>query len=154
MIEKLLNEEVVDVNIKADNWEEAVIEAGKLLLKGEKIEERYIEAMIKTVKEMGPYIVMAPGIAMPHGRPDSGVLELGVSVISLENGINFGSSEFDPVKLIFAICAKENKSHIELLQDLSYILDDDDLLEEVDKCTSKKELLDIIIKTYRKNKTD
>lgn len=152
MIEKLLNEEVVDVNIKADNWEEAVIEAGKLLLKGEKIEERYIEAMIKTVKEMGPYIVMAPGIAMPHGRPDSGVLELGVSVISLENGINFGSSEFDPVKLIFAICAKENKSHIELLQDLSYILDDDDLLEEVEKCTSKKDLLDTIIETYRKNK--
>ena len=154
MIEKLLNEEIVDVNIKADNWEEAVIEAGKLLLKSEKIEERYIEAMIKTVKEMGPYIVMAPGIAMPHGRPDSGVLELGVSVISLENGVNFGSSEFDPVKLIFAICAKENKSHIELLQDLSYILDDDDLLEEVKKCTSKKDLLDIIIKTYRKNKTD
>ena len=154
MIEKLLNEEIVDVNIKADNWEEAVIEAGKLLLKSEKIEERYIEAMIKTVKEMGPYIVMAPGIAMPHGRPDSGVLELGVSVISLENGINFGSSEFDPVKLIFAICAKENKSHIELLQDLSYILDDDDLLEEVKKCTSKKDLLDIIIETYRKNKTD
>ena len=152
MIEKLLNEEVVDVNIKADNWEEAVIEAGKLLLKSEKIEERYIEAMIKTVKEMGPYIVMAPGIAMPHGRPDSGVLELGVSVISLENGINFGSSEFDPVKLIFAICAKENKSHIELLQDLSYILDDDDLLEEVEKCTSKKDLLNTIIKTYRKNK--
>mgnify|MGYP003419662328 FL=1 len=154
MIEKLLNEEIVDVNIKADNWEEAVIEAGKLLLKSEKIEERYIEAMIKTVKEMGPYIVMAPGIAMPHGRPDSGVLELGISVISLENGINFGSSEFDPVKLIFAICAKENKSHIELLQDLSYILDDDDLLEEVKKCTSKKDLLDIIINTYRKNKTD
>ncbi len=152
MIEKLLNEEVVDVNIKADNWEEAVIEAGKLLLKSEKIEERYIEAMIKTVKEMGPYIVMAPGIAMPHGRPDSGVLELGVSVISLENGINFGSSEFDPVKLIFAICAKENKSHIELLQDLSYILDDDDLLEEVKKCTSKKDLIDTIIETYRKNK--
>ena len=154
MIENLLTEEVVDVNIKADNWEEAVIEAGKLLLKSEKIEERYIEAMIKTVKEMGPYIVMAPGIAMPHGRPDSGVLELGISVISLENGINFGSSEFDPVKLIFAICAKENKSHIELLQDLSYILDDDDLLEEVKKCTTKKDLLDIIINTYRKNKTD
>lgn len=152
MIEKLLNEEIVDVNIKADNWEEAVIEAGKLLLKSEKIEERYIEAMIKTVKEMGPYIVMAPGIAMPHGRPDSGVLELGISVISLENGINFGSSEFDPVKLIFAICAKENKSHIELLQDLSYILDDDDLLEEVKKCTSKKDLIDTIIETYRKNK--
>ena len=152
MIEKLLTEEAIDVNIKAENWEEAVAVAGKLLLKNEKIEGKYIEAMIDTVKEMGPYIVMAPGIAMPHGRPDSGALELGISVISLEKGINFGSSEFDPVKLVFAICAKENKSHIELLQDLSYILDDEDLLKEAERCNSKKDLLNVILEVYKRNK--
>ncbi|MCF0147972.1 MAG: PTS sugar transporter subunit IIA [Clostridium sp.] len=154
MIEKLLTEEVIDVNIKAENWEEAVTIAGKLLLKSEKIEERYIEAMIETVKEMGPYIVMAPGIAMPHGRPDSGVLELGISVISLEKGLNFGSSEFDPVKLVFAICAKENKTHIELLQDLSYILDDENLLKDIEGCNSKEDLLRVILDVYERNKTN
>ena len=154
MIEKLLTEEVIEVNVKVENWEEAVTRAGKLLLDNEKIEARYIVAMLETVKDMGPYIVMAPGIAMPHGRPDAGVKELGVAVISLEKGVNFGSEEFDPVKLVFAICAKENKSHIELLQDLSLILDDEELIEEVYNCKSKRDLLNVINNIYRKNITN
>lgn len=152
MIEKLLTEELVDVKVKASNWEEAVIAAGNVLLNGNKIEERYIQAMIETVKDMGPYIVMAPGIAMPHGRPSSGVKEVGVAVISLEKPVEFGSTEFDPVKIIFAICAKESKSHIELLQDLTYILDDEELIKKVDLCNTKKELLDLIIDVYKSNK--
>lgn len=152
MIEKLLTEELVDINIKAKNWEEAVVTAGELLFKSEKIEETYIKAMIETVKEMGPYIVMAPGIAMPHARPDSGVKDLGVAVISLENGVNFDNNEFDPVKLVFAICAKDNKSHIELLKDLSYILDSEELLEKLDRCETKKSLIDLILDIYKENK--
>lgn len=152
MIEKLLTEELVDVKVKASNWEDAVVAAGNILLNGNKIEERYIQAMIETVREMGPYIVMAPGIAMPHGRPDKGVKELGVAIISLEKAVKFGSSEFDPVKVIFAICAKENKAHIELLQDLSCILDDEELISNVDLCETKGELVNLILDVYKNNK--
>lgn len=151
MIEKLLTEEVVDIKLEVENWEEAVVKAGKLLLDNDKIEERYIQAMIETVKDMGPYIVMAPGIAMPHARPDSGSKDIGVAVISLKEGINFGSKDFDPVKLVFAICAKENKSHIELLQDLSYILDSEELLENLDSCNTKRDLLNLILDIYNEN---
>ena len=152
MIEKLLTEELVDVKVKASNWEEAVMPAGKILLKNKKIEERYIQAMIETVKDMGPYIVMAPGIAMPHGRPSCGVNEIGVAVISLESPVEFGSEEFDPVKVIIAICSKENKAHIDMLQDLTYILNDEELIEKVDSCNNKKELLNLILDSYKNNK--
>ncbi len=152
MIEKLLTEEFIDIKVKVEKWEDAVVIAGNLLLNNNKIEERYIGAMIETVNEMGPYIVMAPGIAMPHGRPDCGVNDLGISVVTLENGISFGSEEFDPVKIIFAICAKENKSHIELIQDLAFILDSDELLNNIDNCNSKGDLLDLILDVYKKNK--
>lgn len=151
MIEKLLTEEVVDVKLEVENWQEAVVKAGKLLLDNDKVDERYIQAMIETVKDMGPYIVMAPGIAMPHARPDSGAKDIGVAVISLKKGVNFGSKDFDPVKLVFAICAKENKSHIELLQDLSYILDSDELLENLDNCNTKRDLLNLILDIYNEN---
>lgn len=40
------------------------------------IKESYIDAMVNTVKNMGPYIVIAPGIAMPHAAPEDGVLKL------------------------------------------------------------------------------
>lgn len=151
MIEKLLTEEVVDVKLEVENWQEAVVKAGKLLLDNDKVDERYIQAMIETVKDMGAYIVMAPGIAMPHARPDSGAKDIGVAVISLKQGVNFGSKDFDPVKLVFAICAKENKSHIELLQDLSYILDSDELLENLDNCNTKRDLLNLILDIYNEN---
>ena len=152
MIEKLLTEEFIDIKVKVEKWEDAVVVAGNLLLNNKKIEERYIGAMIETVNEMGPYIVKAPGIAMPHGRPDCGVNDLGISVVTLENGISFGSEEFDPVKIIFSICAKDNKSHIELIQDLAFILDSDELLNNIDKCNSKGDLLYLILDIYKKNK--
>lgn len=152
MIEELLKEEIVELNIQAIDWIEAVKASGNLLVKDGKVEEMYVDAMIDTVKEMGAYIVMAPGVAMPHARPDAGVNELGISVITLKEPIPFGNEEFDPVKLIFSLCAKESKAHIELLQELSCILDDSELIEKCDKCKTKKELIELIIKLYKKNK--
>lgn len=152
MIEKILTEDLVEIGVEVDNWIEAVKVAGGVLLKNNKIEEQYIYAMIKTVEEMGPYIVMAPGIAMPHGRPEAGVKEVGISIILLKNPVKFGNEEFDPVKIVFAICAKEHDSHIELLKDLSLILDDSEIVEKASTCKSKKEFIKLIIKCYKNNK--
>ncbi|MBX9184551.1 PTS sugar transporter subunit IIA [Clostridium sp. K04] len=152
MIEKILNEDFVEIGVEVDNWIEAVKVAGGVLLKNNKIEEQYIDAMIKTVEEMGAYIVMAPGIAMPHGRPEAGVKDIGISVILLKNPVKFGNEEFDPVKLVFAICAKEHDSHIELLKDLSLILDDNEIVDRVTSCKSKKEFIELLIKCYENNK--
>lgn len=152
MIKELLTEDLVKVNIKASNWEEAVREAGELLYINNKVEKSYIDAMVKTVESMGPYIVMAPGIAMPHARPEDGVKDIGLAIISLENPVNFGSEDFDPVKLVIALCASESKVHIELLKDLSNVLDDEDLINKVDNCKTNIDLRNLIIETYMKNK--
>lgn len=152
MIEKILNEDLVEIGVEVNNWIEAVKVAGGVLLKNNKIEERYIDAMIKTVEEMGPYIVMAPGIAMPHARPEAGVKEVGISVILLRNPVKFGNEEFDPVRIVFAICAKEHDSHIELLKDLSLILDDSEIVENSSKCKSKGEFIKLLINSYKENK--
>jgi ascorbate PTS system EIIA or EIIAB component len=152
MIKELLTEDLVKVNIKASNWEEAVREAGELLYINNKVEKSYIDAMVKTVESMGPYIVMAPGIAMPHARPEDGVKDIGLAIISLEKPVNFGSDDFDPVKLVIALCASESKVHIELLKDLSNVLDDEDLINKVDNCKTNIDLRNLIIETYMKNK--
>ncbi|WP_411167748.1 PTS sugar transporter subunit IIA [Clostridium sp. MB05] len=152
MIRELLTEDLVKVNIKASNWEDAVREAGELLYINNKVEKSYIDAMVKTVESMGPYIVMAPGIAMPHARPEAGVKDIGIAIISLEKPVNFGSEDFDPVKLVIALCASESKVHIELLKDLTNILDDEDLINKVDNCKTNIDLRNLIIETYMKNK--
>lgn len=152
MIKELLTEDLVKVNIKASNWEDAVRKAGELLYINNKVEKSYIDAMVKTVESMGPYIVMAPGIAMPHARPEDGAKDIGLAIISLEKPVNFGSDDFDPVKLVIALCASESKVHIELLKDLSNVLDDEDLINKVDNCKTNIDLRNLIIETYMKNK--
>ncbi|SDP78698.1 PTS sugar transporter subunit IIA [Clostridium gasigenes] len=152
MIEKIINKDVVEVNVEVENWEGAVKAAGDILVKNNKVKETYIEAMIDTVKAIGPYIVMAPGIAMPHARPECGVIDGGISIITLKEPVNFGNKEFDPVKLIFALCAKESESHIELLKDLSVILDDDKVIEKCSNIKTKDELIEILLESYKNNK--
>lgn len=152
MIKKLLTEDLVKLNIKASNWEDAVRKAGELLYINNKVEKSYIDAMVKTVESMGPYIVMAPGIAMPHARPEDGVKDIGLAIISLEKPVDFGSDDFDPVKLVIALCASESKVHIELLKDLSNVLDDEDLINKVGNCKTNIDLRNLIIETYMKKK--
>ena len=66
MLIEVLNEDLIETNAEMKTRDEAVRESGRLLCSQGFAEERYIDAMIQNVKENGTYIVIAPGIAMPH----------------------------------------------------------------------------------------
>lgn len=151
MIDNLLNEENVDINIDVKSWQEAIEKVGYLLLANNKIEKRYIDSMIDTVNNMGPYIVMAKGIAMPHSRPEHGAKETSLSIITLKEPVEFGNEDFDPVTMVIGLSSVDSKSHLELLSDLSNIMDDEELIEKVKCCKSKNELITLINKVYSEN---
>ncbi len=44
-----------------------------LLVAADVVEPRYYRAILDGVAQHGPYFVIAPGLAMPHGRPEEGV---------------------------------------------------------------------------------
>lgn len=80
MLKNYINDQVVEVNVEVKNWEEAVRLGGKLLEEDGAVEHSYIDAMVDTVKNMGPYIVIAPGIAMPHARPEAGAKNIRIGL--------------------------------------------------------------------------
>ena len=71
-----ISKDKVALRLKVDRWEDAVRAAGRMLLDCGAVEERYIEAMVETAKDLGPYIVIAPGIAIPHARPEDGAKDV------------------------------------------------------------------------------
>lgn len=91
----------------AANWQEAIIKAGELLLFNGYIAPAYMQQMVKLVSEFGPYIVISRGIAFAHANPDAGVIHPGMAVVRLDQGVNFGKTEFDPVRIVIA-CATDN----------------------------------------------
>ena len=55
-----IKKEALRTKVVAQDWQEAVRAAGDLLVENHYVEERYIDGMIRTVEELGPYIVIAP----------------------------------------------------------------------------------------------
>src|SRR5690606_39952565 len=77
---------------------------------------------IDMVRRHGPYVVLAPGIALPHARPEDGVVGVGVSVAVLSFPVEFGHPENDPVDVVIAFGSPDSEQHIDLLAALAGVL--------------------------------
>jgi ascorbate PTS system EIIA or EIIAB component len=138
-----LTEKVIRLDVEATTPEEAIRQAGALLVADNKVEERYIDAMVKGFNDVGPYIVLAPLIAIPHARPEHGVLEQGVSLVRLKTPVVFGHPTNDPVQIVCAICGTDSTSHIGMLQSLAAVLGNKEKLETILTTKNKEEIISI-----------
>ncbi len=125
MLSDYLSEDRICLQVQAADWREAVQAGGELLVTAGVCEPRYVQAMVKAVEELGPYMVLAPGIALAHARPEDGVLKIGMAILTLAVPVNFGSPENDPVSLVIAFGGVDKHSHINMLQELAGFLIDE-----------------------------
>ncbi len=119
----LLGDEFIAVGVRAANWEEAVRAAGELICRSGAAREEFVESMVKTVEEMGPYIVVAPGVALPHGRIGYGIHRLGMSLITLETPVPFFHPTNDPVRVVFCLAPVDHYAHLQALADFMSLLE-------------------------------
>ena len=136
----------VAVKAEADSWQAAVELCGELLVAAEVVEERYGPAMIRTVEELGPYVAVAPGVAIPHARPEDGVLKMGISLAVLQNPVEFGSEENDPVDLLFGFASPDKDSHVDTIRDLVSFIQNAENLEALRTAETADEALRILKK--------
>ncbi len=144
MILDLLKSQNIAVSVKAADWREVVDETGKLLLKAEQIEEKYIEAMKQSIVDNGPYVVIGEGIALLHARPEDGVKENCLSLITLEEPVEFGNENNDPVKIAFAFGTVDNDKHVKTISELSVVLMEESAVDNIAEMGSAEEILDYI----------
>lgn len=107
-----------------DNRSAAIQLAGELLVKSGKAKPSYVSSMLEAVERFGPYIVIAPGIALAHGKPSEDVIETGLSLLVLKQAIEFQHAQNDPVQLVFGLAATDHESHIETMAKLAEVLSD------------------------------
>lgn len=130
MLEQVLTEDMIALDVAAADWREAIRESGELLCRGGKVTEEYIDDMIGMVEELGPYIVIIPGIALAHARPDTKkVHELGLSMVRLKEPLRFGHEKNDPVKIVLGFATRDKDSHLVLLQEVTCLLKNDNSRE-------------------------
>lgn len=148
-LKDLVKKELIQQLDKVNDWQTAVRIASKPLLDYGYIEESYVEAIISSVNEIGPYIVLAPKVAVPHASPDAGVHRLGISLLQLKEPVNFGLADDEDknVQLIFVLATVDSSAHLKALQQLALILDDDDIIENLIRAEMPEEILGLIERT-------
>ena len=129
LLQDLLSEDNVSFRYPAETWEDVIRHGGQLMVDAGFTDPTYTEAMIDVVRDMGPYIVLAPGLAMPHARPEMGAKQVGTALVTLEKPIDFGSPENDPVSVAVFLCAPNKDEHIQLLTDIATLFEDEEFLD-------------------------
>ncbi len=125
---------------KIPDWRQAIRTAAQKLLEKEYIEDKYIGKMIENVEKLGPYIILSDDVAMPHSRPEDGVKKTGISLLKLDEGVDFG--ENSSIRLIFILAAKDSNSHIDMITELVNMLQDDEKLNRVLNSKTENEILE------------
>ena len=115
-MEKLiLNENNVQLQTEAKDWEEAVRIGAEMLVSQGCAEKSYVEGIISAIKELGPYIIVADGLAMPHTRPECGATGIGCSLITLKEPVYFDGDK-EPVRVLICFSAVDSESHLDILK--------------------------------------
>lgn len=80
----------IQLKIDAQDWQDSLRLAAVPLLKHGDIDKAYIDHMIDAVKTLGPYIVIAPGLALGHARPDKSVHNTAIAIATLDHPVILG----------------------------------------------------------------
>ena len=143
-LHELLCEDTIQLDVHAQDWQEAIRISGQLLLQHKDIQPRYIDKMIQLVKECGPYIVFIPGVAVAHAGFLDGSLNLSVSLIRLDEPVCFHHETNDPVRLVACFSVENGRSHLLAFFHLVKLIADKNILKCILEAKSKREILDII----------
>lgn len=142
-MDELIKLENIKTNVEASDWRDAIRKAGELLEKAGSIKSDYIEGMIKSVEELGPYIVLMPGFALGHDAPSPSVLKNDLSLITLTNPVDFGSTN-DPVRVVMCLACTDPKSHMEGIQKVALKLMQDSAIDNMMACKTEKDLYNFL----------
>jgi len=119
MLKDLLTVDRIQCCKAPASWEDAVRLAAKPLLDCGAVLPGYVEEMIRSVQEHGPYIVLDEGFALPHARPEAGAVRPCMALLILDRPIDLlGES----VQVLLALAAVDNTSHLDAMRELAELI--------------------------------
>lgn len=128
----------------ASNWQEAVKIGCDILEDNGYITADYYQAILQQTKELGPFYLLAPGLAMPHSRPEDGVKKSGFAVVTLKEPVAFGDEDNDPIDLLITLAAETAEFHNKVgIVQIVALLDDEEAVERLKKAQHMDEIKDI-----------
>ena len=144
-ISDLLSSQSIQIGAAPADKSAAINQLADLMEKGGSISDKQQYLKDVLAREASCTTGLGDGIATPHAK-SAGVKKAALAAMTVPAGIDFESLDGNPARLFFMIAAPEGTAdaHIELLQQLSTMIMDNDFKEALIAAKSKEEFLKII----------
>ena len=126
-----------------DDWREAIRAACAPLVADGTIQKEYVSYIIEKVEELGPYIVIAPEICIPHAERGRGVNRTAMCFMKSETPVRFHEDGEHDARIFAALAAADDEEHIQNLIELSERLSDEETVAKLLAATTPEDLLAI-----------
>lgn len=119
--------------------EDAVRLSGQLLEESGCIDRKYIGEITRAVRENGRFMLIGPGVIMPHSIAGKYVKRTGISVLRLKTPLPLEDADMD-VKWIFTLCTTDKSSHLAALSQLANMIGSDEIFRRMESAAAPEEL--------------
>lgn len=146
-LQDILNEDIIDLNLKGKTKDEILRELSQQLFKAGYVDN--VENFIADIylREKEGITGMGNHIAIPHGKSSS-VKKIGIAIGRTKHAIEWESYDNKPVNLIFLFCVSDDSNfatnHLRLLAELAGKLGSDERIARLLKAKSKENLIQIL----------
>ncbi|PLR41727.1 PTS fructose transporter subunit IIA [Chimaeribacter californicus] len=139
----LMEANAIQVGVRESDWQQVLMLAARPLVENGYIHPAYYQAVISNTLAHGAYYVFDEGIAIPHARPECGVIKNCFSMVVLAEPIAFGDSERADIIIMFG--ATDSNSHIqEGIRAIMELLDNDVRLKKLRAATAWQQVVEIL----------
>lgn len=140
MAKEILSKENIHMNAALKGKEEAIRYTGKILVDNGYAEAAYIDKMLEREELTSTF--MGNHVAIPHGTEDakSAVLETGLSIVTVPDGVDFGDGNI--VKVLIGIAGKGDE-HLEVLSNIAIVCSEEENIEKILRAASEEEIISL-----------
>lgn len=153
-MEQLITTDLIGLKVVVSDAKAAIEETGEFLLEKGYIKKAYIDSVLKREENFPTGMALVKnGIAIPHASPMDNVLKNGIAVLQLANPIVFHSmencDETVEVNLVFMLALKDSDQHLDMLQKLFAMLQEESCIELLLNSRNKEEVKNMLISNLK-----
>lgn len=139
--DETLTRDLIVVPGSARTKEEAIREAGELLVRSGAVTPAYVDAMLERERSISTY--MGSWLAIPHGTNESksGIARSAVSLVKYDEPIDWGDG--NPVRVVVGI-AGAGGEHLQILSKVAVVFSDEDLARAILDARTADEVYDTL----------
>lgn len=145
MFKELIEKDLYCFHEGFDDWRDSVVASCKPLLDKGVIEQSYIDSIFECIAKYGPYIVLAPNIAMPHSTEGGdGVHGTEISFMRVAKPVHFVEGDPDKdARIYFVLASVDHDTHMQQMMQLATVLCNKELVQAMIDAETKEDLLAI-----------